>query len=511
VSKWYDLIRLKDDLAQDNMESVIGNDPRSSYNLAVWLLTPKTWSIDSFKEGLSDEEVQGVTVLEQLVQREVMLSMRQARGSLHGSYLAQAVKLFVATGWIALIAAPTAPRWTLNAWHPMTVFPGYSPNGMLEEVGRKYSMTARHANALVFHEDWIPPASPFRSNTALRQWWVQTPDGVFMAVVMGDHLARPLGPTMFDEMPIYCQPAGGLPDDGTIMDDKWRAEVGQSIVAAVLDLQKNYNKMLTYMQQLLRDTANPKWIERVEQGGMVKAEDLGKRGGVWTIGLGEDIWAVQPPGPPVDLRTHMFDVRNQTQRATFQDASFGGGEVSAFVMANITGSTKQTLQPFLDGVRDANGVLFTRTAALARKMNLSIGGLPVGDAPEDVSLDFKYDVEVPGDFLQRANSARLLNPDFRLSTETVMDLQFPEVMSAFDENLRLTTEDVMRSEVMVAIKSIVELRRSAFQANQAGDGESEALLVRAADRQEAQLLGPATPEGGPGGGQTFRNVVEAGT
>ena len=57
VSRWYKLIRLEDDLAQDGMESVIGTDPRSSYNLATWLLTPKTWSITSLKVGLSDEEI----------------------------------------------------------------------------------------------------------------------------------------------------------------------------------------------------------------------------------------------------------------------------------------------------------------------------------------------------------------------------------------------------------------------------------------------------------------------
>jgi uncharacterized protein (UPF0147 family) len=326
---------------------------------------------------------------------------------------------------------------------------------------------------------------------------------------MDNHLASPLSLTFFDSMPVYCQPAGGLPDDGSIItDNKWPADVGQSIVASVLDLQKNYNKMLTYMQQLLRDTANPKWIERVSGDGVVKPEEVSKRGVVWSIDLGEDIWAVQPPGAPVDLRTHEFDLRNQIQRGTFHDTSFGGGEASAFLMANITSSTKQILQPFLNGVRDANGELFTRTASLARKLNLPIGGLQVTDTPEDVSLDFDYDVEVPGDFLQRANSARILNPNFRLSQETITQLQFPEVRSAFDESLRLTTEDVMQSQMMLAIKQIRELRRAAFHARRAGDGESEAMLIRAADRVEAQALGPATPAGEA---STFRDIVEAGS
>ena len=111
VSRWYKLIRLENDLAQDNMESVIGNDPRSSYNLATWLLTPKTWTVTGFKEGLGEEDAQAITAFEQLVEREVMLSIRANRGRLHGSYLAQAVKLFVSTGWICLVAAPTLAHY----------------------------------------------------------------------------------------------------------------------------------------------------------------------------------------------------------------------------------------------------------------------------------------------------------------------------------------------------------------------------------------------------------------
>jgi len=509
VKRWYRLIQLENDLAQDGMESVIGNDPRSSYNLATWLLTPKTWSVTSFKTGLSDEQVQAATSFEQMVEREVMLSIRHSRGKLNGSYLAQAVKLFVATGWICLVAAPTQPRWTINAWHPMTVFPDYTNDGTLSELGRKWTVTANQANTMIFMEGWIPPTVRFIGNVIVRQWWIQTPFGVLMATTIGSHLARPLGPTMFQRMPMYCQPAGGLPDDGTIINDKWRADVGQAIVASVLDLQKNYDKMLTYMQQILRDTANPKWIERLDGGdSVIKSEDLHKRGAVWTIGLGEDAWPVQPPGAPTDLRTHSFDLRNQVQRGTFSDISFGAGDASAFLMANVTASTKQLLQPFLDTLKDANGELLTRNVALARQLDQPIGGTPVPDLPDDLILDFNYDIEIPGDFIQRANSARILNPNFRISQESLTELMFPEIKDPLDERLRLTTEDVANSEIMLTIKSIRELRQAAAQANLVGDGESEMLLVGAADKLEAQLTGPATPNGES---DTFRNIVEAGS
>lgn len=507
VKRWYNLIGLKDDLAQEGMESVIGNDPRSSYNLATWLLTPKTWSVTSLKTGMSDEQVQASTTFEQMVEREVMLSIRRSRGKLHGSYLSQAVKLFVATGWICLVSSPTQP-WTINAWHPMTVFPDYAADGSLAGIARKWTVTPSQAHSLIHIEGWIPPPDRFRSNVVVRQLWTNTHEGVFMATIMSTHLARPMGPTMFDQLPVYCQPAGGLPDNGTIISDKWRADVGQAIVASVLDLQKNYDRMLTYMQQLLKDTANPKWIERVDGDGVIKPEDLHKRGTVWTLGLGEDAWPVQPPGAPVDLRTHSFDLRSQVQRGTFSDASFGAGEVSAFLMANITASTKQILQPFLDVLKDANGELFTRNALLAKRFNLKVGGADVPDIPEDIILDFNYDIEIPGDFLQRANSARILNPNFRISQETLTELMFPEIKDSMEERLRLTTEDVANSEVMMRITSIQKLRQAASQAQLAGDGETEALLMAAADQQQAELIGPSTPEGED---RTFRDLVEAGS
>ena len=514
VSRWYKLIRLENDLAQDGMESVIGNSPRTSYNLATWLLTPKTWSIGSLKSGMSDEQTQAANATEQLVEREVSLVMRGSRGKISGSYLSRAIRLLVTTGWICLVSAPTEPRWTINAWHPLTTFPDYTPDGTLAELGRKYSLTAAQAMATIYMEGWIPPVAPFRSSVVVRQLWVDTPDGTHMAVLMDGWLVRPMGPTMFQRMPVYCQPAGGLPDDGTILPDRWRADVGQSLVASVLDLQKNYDRTLTYMQQLLRDTANPKWVERSEGPGVVKPEDIGKRGVVWNIGLADDIWAVQPPSPPVDLRTHAFDLHSQVQRGTFSDASFSGQDISAFLMANITSSTKQMLQPFLDTVRDANGELFSRNLAMARQHTRPIGGVLIPDyGPDSLSLEFQYDVEVPGDFLQRANSARMLNPAFRLSQETITRIQFPEVKDPFEERLRLTTEDAASSDLMVAVKTIREFRQAAVQANLAGDGESEVLLMRAADRLEAQVLG--SPQAGQTGqsnaeAQTFRDMVRAG-
>ena len=40
-NRWYKLLSMEDELAQVNMESFVGNDPRTTWNMAVFLLQPK--------------------------------------------------------------------------------------------------------------------------------------------------------------------------------------------------------------------------------------------------------------------------------------------------------------------------------------------------------------------------------------------------------------------------------------------------------------------------------------
>ncbi len=59
---------------------------------------------------------------------------------------------------------------------------------------------------------------------------------------------------------------------------------------------------------------------------------------------------------------------------------------------------------------------------------------------------------------------------------------------------------------MIAVKTIRQLRDAAAQAAVVGDAETELLLTQVADRQEAQLVGPTTPDGQT---ETFRDMTES--
>jgi len=501
---WYNLIRLVNNLAQDGMESVIGNDPRTSFNMASWLLTPKTWSFAADTSGLSEVEVQSVSALESMVTRQVSQSIRRGRNNLYGSALNYAIRMFLVTGWIALASTP-GREWNIQAWNPITVYPHYDGNGNMVELGRKYQLSREQFVIKALSEGWIIPTQ-LGEKVWVRSLWVQTFFGAFFAVYADQQVVRPMGETGFVHIPVYCNPAGGLPDDGSLVDEKWREEVGQSIVESAMDLQHNYNKMLTYIQQLLRDSANPKWIERVDGGsGYLTPENVTKRGQVYSIGLQEEIFSVGAQPIPVDLRTHQFDLRNQISRAQFSDSSFGeGGDIGVFAMSQATASTKQILEPFQTGLTIGMGELATKNTHehIRRSQPIGTQELPL-NLPSDVSLDYNYDIEIPGDFLQRANAAKIINPEFKLSEETLIRSMFPEVRDPFEEKARVDSEDSMRSEMAMAIKEISEFRRLADQAHLLNNGEAERLLIQAADAREAQILGSPSPQD-----QTFDQMVQ---
>jgi len=269
--------------------------------------------------------------------------------------------------------------------------------------------------------------------------------------------------------------------------------VGQSFLAPLLDIQNNYNKMLTYMQQLLRDTANPRWVERVRGDSVIDPDRLWERGAVFTIEPDEDIFPIPTPPLPPELRGHEFEIRNMIQRVSFSDASMGNitTQINGFLLNQVTAQAKQSLSPFFEGIRDIMGEVATFNIQFMRRFGIPLGGQGFPSLPEEISLDFKYDVRVPGDFLQRVSAARTSNPEFRLSKSLLMDELFPEVASAQRELARIQTEDAIENPVFKQLLVLRELTNAAREARKGNDLEFAQLLDKAADTIEQQFGAPA--------------------
>jgi hypothetical protein len=506
--KWYDLIRLKDDLKQDKMESVIGSDPRTGYGMALWLVTPKTHRFVADTEGLTEEEALKVAQVEQMSHRQVVLAQRRGRVSLFGPFLNRLVGLMLATGWYAVASFPGKHHWEIEAWNPAQVYPDYSSEGHLIRLGRMYTISGNEANHRIEMAGWNKPSRPFgRESVTVYVLWEVTREGVVHSVDMNNHTAKPKTVTELPVIPVVTGPVNGLPDDGGIMGgDVWKAEIGGSLVAAVQDIQKNFDKMLTYMQQLIRDTANPRWVEKVRGQQVLTSERLYERGAILSIEPGEDIFPIATPPLPPELQSHQFNLRNQVQRGLFSDISFGNitQQVSGFLMNQVTSQAKQTLSPFFDAIKGVLGEVATRNISVMRSWNWDMYGGSFPSLPDDLFMDFKYDVEIPGDFIQRASTAKVLNPDFKLSQTLLYDVLFPEVQNALVEQGTVRAEEATANPVFRQVLLIRELTDAAEEARQNNDERMAELLDNASELVnnntfggEGEGVSPAMAEGIP--------------
>mgnify|MGYP001569191003 CR=1 FL=1 len=503
IKKWYNMIRLVDDLKQDKMESVISSDPRTSFNMASWLLTPKTpvFAVDT--EGMNEAEISSVGAIEAYCNREYLKEQRRTASSLYGRFDKRLVNYMLATGWYSIISHPTPDGWIWGVWNPTSVYPEYDQDGGLVKVARRYRIPARHAAAKISAEGWQAPNRKWTSGqlNVYTEWWMDwdaelQENVAWFCAGIGTELVRPPTSTPFRAIPVHVAPVAGLPDDGSItQDDSWRAEIGNSLVVPILDIQKNYNRMLSYMQQLIRDTANPRWVEKVRGSSVLDPDKLFERGAVFTIEPGEEIFHLATPPLPAEMRTHEFDLRNQIQRGSFSDLTFGNvtQQVSAMLVTQVTASAQQILNPFQLGVMAAFSRIAAFNIAHMRAWGMELSGASFPKLPDLLTIDFKYDVAIPGDFVNRANISRILNPEFRLSAATLMELLIPEVRNAVIEKGNLQAEDALNNPIARAVLSIWQLQLAAREARNNNDEQLASMLERAAALMEGQTFGAQKP------------------
>lgn len=501
VKKWYRLIRLHNDLHQQGMESVISNDPRTSFDMALWLLNPRTPKFLVQQDNLTDSEAAKAVELETYAMREYTRWREEGRSELHGSQENRSIALMLATGWYAVGSMPMPDgKWNTQVFNPMSLYPEYDEGGCLVGLGRSYTITGAQAKSKILKSGWKQPAVWWKGNVAVRSLWKHNDEGVWQAITIGNMLVKPMEFTPFIRIPIMTGPVAGLPDDGSIMgDDSWKGEIGQSVVTPMLDVQKNYDKMLSYMQQLLRDTANPRVLEQVRGRGVVTIEQWRARGAIFSVEPGENISTIAPPPLPPEMRSHQFDLRKMTSRATFPDTAFGNveGQVSSVLMTQIIAAAQRVLFPFQDTHMFLMGALATLN--FHHMQHFGIGLKTPNSAfpsfPEDVRVRFRYDITVPGDFVQRSSVARILNPEFRLSQATIYDVMFPEVQSALLEEGRLNAEDANRDPIFKAMITINEMMLAASEARTAGDPQFAVLLEQAAALMQQRTFQPQSPGG----------------
>jgi len=262
---------------------------------------------------------------------------------------------------------------------------------------------------------------------------------------------------------------------------------------------------MSFLMQLIRDTAQARWVEKGSGEPKVKPEDIFKRGAVFHLGMGEDLAPVPMPPIPIELRAALMDVSAMRQKGALPDVLFGGvnGQISGYLMQQISGAAAHILKPYQEALKFLLEELCNDWIEDIRQYGFAPYDkkIPKADLPR-VEIDLR--LNIPGDVVQRATVARMLDPSFSISTQTVTDMLFPEIENPLAEQARVQRDRAMQHPIMSSLHLIEALRQRASMLAEAGDTETAALYSRAADT----LIGTIQPQPAEAGAPTPRPEVQ---
>jgi hypothetical protein len=528
---WYRLIQMIDELATDKMESFVGNDPRSMFNLVLHLLDVE---IPHRIRNLDDADMKMATASAEVTKffdiawadMEEEFRRSGPRQSLKRSLIG----LLLATGWHSAFAiiSDRGDKAFFDLWNPAQTYPMWDYGSGLSEVAHIYPVSSTRAKSMQKSNAWPDIGNPTGDQTVYDYWWVEVDADfpfalrVWNSVVLSGKLVK-FEPTRFHKIPVYVAPVGGLPDTGPLSEgteisasfnaggqtrgDRWKEEIGQSLVATNEFIYKSWNKWWTFSLQLLRDTAQPRIFERSRSGkAIVKPEDIFRRGAILRGGPDDSIEFIGAPPIPLELRSTQLDLEAMMQRGGVSWAMYGNvtGQLTAYVMSQIAASANQVMRPYQQALENLFTDIDNDLLADIRERGIQPYGWKIPTAiPDDAKISATFEIEIPGDLVQRATVARMLDPEFALSYSFVVKKLFPEIKNPLQERARRLADRAELSPENSLIAQIRYYRKQAAFLSKS-DADAARLYELAADAAEAQMkpLGPTTPTKGAIGDRT---------
>ena len=534
MKRWYRLIEMIDELKTDKMESFVGNDPRALYNLVLHLLDTeiphriKEYNVADLALSAS---VASVSTYFRKHWKDAQNSFRRTnpRQSMMGTYIG----FMLATGWYSMFSIMTddGKRTYKEPWNPMDVYPMWDAMLGLSEAAHIYPISPLGAVNLCKANNWAL-SSPFpqwirmfgSSNVTIYDyWWTEVSDtypfisAVWNAVVVEDTLVK-FERTRFKRIPIYIAPVGGLPDMGSLSEgvmptysstlkvqtqdtptlERWKAELGQSILATNENIYRTWNKWWSFSLQLLRDTAQPRIFERSRSGkAIVRPEDVFKRGAIFRGGPDDSVDFIGAPPIPLELRSTQLDLEAMMQRGGVSWAMHGSvaGQISSYVMSQIAASANQVMKPFHQAIVDSLSDMDNDDLQDIKDRSLKPYGWKYPtELPDDVMVSAEYEVEIPGDLIQRATTARMLDPDFRLSYSYVMKKLFPDIGDPMQERAQVLSDQAILHPTNSMIALIRYYDEQAAYLSKIGDARGAQLYELMSAMAMQQLMPQPPPE-----------------
>jgi len=493
MKDWYGQIRMLDTLAQKDMESFVGNDPRVVLNQLRGILNQRIPHRIS-AEALSVEEVQPAAELSRMfdvIWENIVLSYRQRGKKFHRDL----INYLLATGWYSVYAMMSQDGTVATAeiLNPATVYPMW--DDVMTECAHIFTPGATQVQGMADRNGWALKSN-ISDRTEIRDyWWLERTlisTVVHNAILVGTDLVKPdTIEGRLTRIPIFTSPVGGLPDTGVLTTgETWKGEIGQSFIVTNENVLKTSNKWWTFVLQLLRDTAQARTYEKSSSSAnIVKPGEWYKRGGHFKMGLQDDVGFISPPPMPVEIRSAQLDLEAMIGRGNPGQAS-SQQRLTAYAMAQMAGTTNQVARDFhsaiIDCITDIDNFFYTLILENKYKpyeMQLP-SGLPIG-----ARLSAEYELRIPGDLVQRATTSRMLNPEFELSDERIMEEQFPEIKNPVEELARVRASKARKHPIYVQLSLVAALREEAIILQSAKDTKGAALYEMAANRLEQEIMG----------------------
>ena len=234
--EWYKQLRQTDDLEQKGMESFTTNSPRTNYNLALHLLTPQRVPVKVPNDDLEPNQLAQSGKMESILEDiwDNVDRFNQRRG--RARWIRELVGYMLATGWYAIrVGVGDFGHGDAEAiaevWSPAQTYPSFDDNVGLTEVVHRYTVSRASVSKMARDMNLTLPAGTARSEVQVDDYWyLGDDDGRVYNCIMVDRewLLRPTLVPDLSVIPVLTSPVAGLPDRGSILNDKsWIEHIGE--------------------------------------------------------------------------------------------------------------------------------------------------------------------------------------------------------------------------------------------------------------------------------------------
>ena len=487
---WFKLIILDDSkIRQTDMECVISNDPNTLYEKASGILcsgiahrvptddipNPETVDTNSISKFLSS-----------IWESKDRIQRRRARPEV----IKELVDFLLITGWYDVMAYGLPEDGLVaEVRNPAECFPMYGDSGLVSHF-RVFNLNREDALRRVALNGWTlsRAINPRTLSVKVHDFWfLDDFNRVYNSILIDNKTVKPPTLMTFLEIPILSGVASGMPDRGVIMpgDQKWSSRVGRSIVVSNESLYNNLDRQLSFTQQIIRDTAQFKTLEKSSTDTpIVSPETINKRGAIFRMGTDEDVSAMALPPLPVEISLHGRTLEDMIQRGGFPWSIYGieAAQMGAYAEARMSTAVKEGLKIYSKAMTYVLSEIDNIWLDAMRLYSMSIGGWAI---PENIPPSIRVHVEVPanipGDFIQRATLSRMISPEFRLSQKFTMQMLWPEIDNANAMIAAGRADEIMNHPAAKIISLVSSFKQKAQELIEFGDQFGADLFNKAAE------------------------------